>query len=498
MVQERQRYNVLVIGQTPKIMRLVNILKKDMAVFHVPAWEKVADILQHDLALIVADQHALDLSPKTPAEMLAAFPEILWIFLFEAHKKPVPDLTKHKNLYHALVSSWNPGEIANLVHRALEYSHLRATQQQLQNELAQFKAQVLPEQAHPTLNGSASSDSQWDAIYREFQSTLGKIVFSEKMITLGKMVAGIAHEINTPSGAINAAIVNMTHHLKLLLNSLYELETRGVTRDHARQMMQIVAKMLDMLDTPQRISPGEIRIEQRKISDLLQQRDLEDPRKIAKDIARMGLGENTEEILTLAQIYTLESVLQLFIHCSRVISSARDIQLSIDVLTRIIQALKSYSYPEQEKPEFADIHESIAIALILLNNKLKHQIHVEYQPTDLPSIWCYPSELSHVWINIIHNAIQAIEGEGQILIETFATPEYIGVKISDNGQGIPPEIQSKIFEASFTTKPRGEGTGLGLYIAQQIIKKHQGTITMTSAAGQTTFEVHLPRHLSPN
>ena len=498
MIHELQRDNVLIIGQTPKVMRLVNLVKEDIAVFHASAWEKAEKVLHQGLGLVVADQQSLDLASKAPSEVLAAFPEILWIFLFEAHQKPEPDLTRHENLYLALSSPWNPAEIANLVRRALEYSHLRATQQQLQNEIAQFKAQALPEQVCPALDKSLFPDSQQDAMYHEFQKTLGKIVFSEKMIALGKMVASIAHEINTPSGAINAAIVNMTHHLKLLLDSLYELETQGVTREHARQMMQIVAKMLDMLDAPQRRSPGEIRTEQRKISDILQERDLDDPRKIAKDIARMGLGENTEEILALAQIYTLESVLQLFIHCSRVINSARDIQLSIDVLTRIIQAVKSYSYPEQEKPEVADIHDSIATALILLNNKLKHQIHVEYRPGDLPPIWCYPSELSHVWINIIHNAIQAIEGEGQILIETFATPEYIGVKITDNGQGIPPEIQSKIFEASFTTKPRGEGTGLGLYIAQQIIKKHQGTITMTSVAGQTTFEVHLPCHLSPS
>lgn len=497
MVQERQRDNVLIIGQTPKVVRLVNILKKDMAVFHTSVWERAEKILQQDLTLIVAEQQALDLASKALPEVLTAFPEILWIVLSEARQEPVSELAKYENVYLVLSSPWSPAEIANIARRALEYARFRTNQQQLQNELAQFKAQALPEQAHPTLDDSASSDSRWDAIYHEFQNTLGKIVFSEKMITLGKMVAGIAHEINTPSGAINAAIVNMTHHLKLLLDSLYELDTRGVTREHARQMVQIVAKMLEMLDTSQRRSPGEIRTEQRKISDLLQERDLEDPRKIAKDIARMGLGENTEEILSLAQTYTLDSVLQLFIHCSRVINSARDIQLSIDVLTRIIQAVKSYSYPEQEKPEFADIHESITTALILLNNKLKHQIHVEYQPGDLPSIWCYPGELSHVWINIIHNAIQAIEGEGQILIETFAAPEYIGVKITDNGQGIPPEIQSKIFEASFTTKPRGEGTGLGLYIAQQIIKKHQGTITMTSTVGQTTFEVHLPRPLSP-
>lgn len=494
MVHKQQKDNVLVIGQTPKVMQIVNIVKRDTAVFHVPVWEKAKDILQKDLALIVADQRALDVAGKTPSELLAAFSQILWIFLLEAHKEPVPGLTTYKNAYHVASFPWNPKDIANLVRRALEYHYLRTTQQQLQDELAQLKTNALPKPMHPTLEKPFSADPQRDAMYHEFQKTLGKIVYSEKIMMLGKMIAGIVHEINTPSGAINAAIVNMSHHLTLLLESLRELDRQGITREHVRYIMEIVAKMLDMLNAPQRISPGEIRTEQRKISEILQQRDIEDPRKIAKDIARMGLGENTEDILVLAQTYTLESVLQFFINCSRVINSARDIQLSIDVLTRIIQAVKSYSYPEQEQPELADIHESIVTALVLLNNKLKHQIRVEYQPGEVPPIWCYPSELSHVWINIIHNAIQAIEGEGLILIETFATSEYVGVKITDNGQGIPPEFQSKIFEANFTTKPRGEGSGLGLYIAQQIINRHQGTMTMTSSMGQTTFEVHLPQH----
>lgn len=491
MLHQQQTYNVLVIGQTPTILQVVNILKKQMSVFHVRSWEQAENSLQDDVVLIVAEQQVLNQAPKRPGEILAAFPEIPWILLLPPHAESENEVKDQKNLYHALHTHtpWKSEELVNVVKRSLEHI-------QLQREFIRLQQQMADQQRVSPSESSAPPDAEQNSLYHELQQTLSKIVYSEKMTMLGKMVAGIAHEINTPSGAINAAIVNMSHHLKLLLESVQEFEAQEVQREHVLHIIQIVATMLDDLDSSQRRSPGEIRTEQRQIIDILQDRDLEEPRKIAKDIARMGVSQHIDDILKLADIYTLESVLRFFTNCSRIINSARDIQVSIDVLTRIIQALKSYSYPESKKPELADIHESIMTALILLNNKIKHHIQLEYQPSDVPKIWCYPSELSHVWINIIHNAIQAIEEEGQIQIETGATSEYIVVKISDNGNGIPQDIQHKIFEANFTTKPRGEGTGLGLYIAQQIIHKHQGTIEVKSEPKHTTFEVHLP--LSPS
>lgn len=330
---------------------------------------------------------------------------------------------------------------------------------------------------------------------RELREALGKVVQSEKMVILGQMVAGIAHEINTPSGAINAAIVNMSHHMKLLLQSFAEFDTQGVTREDFQKMRRIVAGMLAKLDEHERRSSGEIRNEQKRLAEILNQQNVPDGRKIAKDIARMGLSDNMDELLILAHTYNANSIWQFLTHCNRIINSAKDIQLSIDMMTRVIQALKSYSYPWQEKPEIADIHESINTALILLNNKLKHRIHVELRFGELPKIWCYPSELSHVWINIIHNAIQAIKDKGAIDIETCVTEDAVEVKITDNGAGIPVDVQHQIFDINFTTKSHEGGTGLGLYIAYQIIEKHHGTVRVTSVPGQTRFEVRLPLKL---
>ena len=114
----------------------------------------------------------------------------------------------------------------------------------------------------------------------------------------------------------------------------------------------------------------------------------------------------------------------------------------------------------------------------------------------LPQIYCYPGDLSNLWINLLQNAIQAMDGRGDIRIDTFLTDAFLGVSIADSGCGIPAAVQPKIFDMSFTTKPRGEGTGLGLYIARQIVEKHGGTIQVASAPGNTTFEVRFPRQLA--
>ena len=134
--------------------------------------------------------------------------------------------------------------------------------------------------------------------------------------------------------------------------------------------------------------------------------------------------------------------------------------------------------------------------MIILQNQVKYGIDVIKKFSDLPKIACYVNELNQVWTNIIHNAIQAMKGQGTLTIETYLSPQSAGhniaVRITDTGPGIPPDIQGKIFDPYFTTKDQGEGSGLGLGIAQQIVERHHGEIRMTSRPGQTSFEVLLP------
>jgi signal transduction histidine kinase len=316
---------------------------------------------------------------------------------------------------------------------------------------------------------------------------------TEKMALLGKMVAGIIHEINTPAGAINAASVNAVHHVQALLSAFMAMDELSLTGEDLHQIIMFIQKMTVMLNRPQiRRSSAEMRHEQKRLISELEQQGIQDGVELARQLARMELGEHLDEVLELAKRRSLDELLIVLTHCHRIVTSLLDIQISVGMLMHDVRALKSYAHPGQEAPELLDVHDTLDVALTILKNQLKHRIQVQYRYGDIPLIPGYASELSHVWINVLHNAIQAIEDSGVIVIETSTIDGHVGVKITDNGIGIPPEAQPKIFESDFTTKAPGQGTGLGLALANQIITKHGGTITVESQPGQTTFEVHLP------
>lgn len=502
MKNERRTHHVLIVGdQQSKLDQLAEILRTDYPVFFAPTKAELESQLTEDIAVIIAEQQVLEASGVDFLEnAFETHPGTFWILLGKDPRSTFFAQTMKKGqIYHYLKDALEPEEMAMLVTRALEHYHLFLDHKDLlkefqtfqkQNQASQIKRQKIKGKEQPKDTSLPHRTS--DKFYQEFRDTLDQIIHSNKMATLGQMVAGLAHEINSPSGAINAAIVNMIYYLKSLIESFEVLDKQGITRKDFQRMMGIVSNMASALDHDQRRSPGEIRDEQKRVFERLQRQNIPNSQNLAKHIARMDLAKNIDAFLSLVEAYDTDSIVLFFTNCSRIINSAKDIKLSTTMLTRLIKALKSYSYPKQEKPELTDIRESIDTALAILNHKLKHQIQIECQHGDVPKIWCYTNELSHVWINIINNAIQAINGKGEINIETFTTDQYLGVKITDNGLGIPTEILDQIFDINFTTKPLGEGTGLGLYIAHQIIKKHGGTIDVVSTPGKTIFEVHLP------
>jgi signal transduction histidine kinase len=140
----------------------------------------------------------------------------------------------------------------------------------------------------------------------------------------------------------------------------------------------------------------------------------------------------------------------------------------------------------------ADLHDGLETTLTILRNQIRYGIVVERRYSRLPPVVCNTNELNQVWTNVIHNAIQAMNGVGRLTIETTATDGGVSVRISDTGPGIPEGIRGRIFDPFFTTKDQGEGTGLGLGIAQQIVQRHGGQITVESEPGRTSFEVRLP------
>ncbi len=181
-----------------------------------------------------------------------------------------------------------------------------------------------------------------------------------------------------------------------------------------------------------------------------------------------------------------------------VASLLNEIESSTSRISDLVRAIKEYTYMDQSPVQNVDIVKGLESTLTILNHKLKHGVAVvrDY-PSELLRVNSFGSELNQVWTNIIDNAIDAMHGKGELRVRTYRDDACAVVEIGDNGPGIPPEIQSHIFEPFFTTKGVGEGTGLGLDTVQRIVKKHGGTIQVTSKPGDTRFHVWLPLAGSP-
>jgi len=175
--------------------------------------------------------------------------------------------------------------------------------------------------------------------------------------------------------------------------------------------------------------------------------------------------------------------------------TAGTIRTAIGAIRRIVGALKRYSRLDEAPLERVDVHAGIEDTLIILSHQLKYGdngVNVKRSFGALPPIFAYVGELNQVWTNLIHNAIQAMDGRGEIVIETTVVDSQVQVAIQDSGPGIAADVAARIIEPFFTTKAKGEGTGLGLSISARIVEKHGGTIRVDSHPGRTRFEVRLP------
>jgi signal transduction histidine kinase len=225
----------------------------------------------------------------------------------------------------------------------------------------------------------------------------------------------------------------------------------------------------------------------------LKAQSFQEAESIAQALINMGVYENIEAYLALFQEPNVLFILKAAHNLARQQNNSNNIELAVERASKIVFSLKSYAHFEHsEKMVESSITENIDVVLTLYQNQLKQGIKVIMHYEEVPMITCYPDDLNQVWVNIIHNAIQAMDVKGTLTIEVAKKSPYIAVNITDSGTGIPEEIKERIFEPFFTTKPRGEGSGLGLDIVRKVIEKHQGHINVTSQPGKTTFSVLLP------
>jgi signal transduction histidine kinase len=318
---------------------------------------------------------------------------------------------------------------------------------------------------------------------------------SDKLATLGKLSAGLAHELNNPTAAAQQAIQQLSS--LLLSDTQLETELAGLNLlDSQRAAMRVITEELgSRVQKPEFLDPLQRSDLENEIQDYLESSGVDEPWEIAPAIVSMGLDLNAIATLsaTLRPERFAPAITTLTRHYKRqtLLSSLDE---STGRIIEMVSALKSYTHLDQAPRQLIDIHEGLDSTLVMLQNELRTGVEVSRDYAEnLPQIEAYGGELNQVWTNILDNAIDAMNGQGTITIATRRTGGNIVVELTDTGPGVPEEIVEQIFDPFVTTKPPGEGTGLGLNISHNIItQKHGGELTVSSKPGTTTFTVRLP------
>jgi signal transduction histidine kinase len=309
------------------------------------------------------------------------------------------------------------------------------------------------------------------------------------MAALGQLIAGIAHEINTPLGAIRASIGNISHALNDSIRQLPEL----FQRLEPAQQQEFFALLDKALNSQITLSSREERQAKRALRNKLEEYDIADTDMIAETLVDMGIYDDIEISVPLLQSPDISFILQAAYNLSSQQKNSQNINTAVERAAKVVFALKSYArYDQSDTMIEANITDGIDVVLTIYHNQLKHGVEVTKNYQTVPTILCLPDELNQVWTNLIHNAIQAMNNQGELEIAVFPQSDYVVTQITDSGPGIPDPIKARIFEPFFTTKPAGEGSGLGLDIVRKIVEKHQGRIEVESQPGRTTFSVILP------
>ncbi len=283
--------------------------------------------------------------------------------------------------------------------------------------------------------------SELNGAIKNLQNTQSQLIQSEKMASIGQLAAGVAHEINNPTGFISSNLITLAE---------YEKDIRSLFF-HYKELISNLKTVM---------------------------------------VAEKGLNSIAGKLET---IEAFEEEIDIDFIFDDFPNLVKECSEGSERIKKIVIDLKNFAHPGNQERQYADINRNLSATLNIVRNELKYKASVKKDYGDLPEVLCHPQQLNQVFMNLLVNAAQAIEKNGEIKIQTRAANGFVEIRISDTGAGIPKENILKIFDPFFTTKDVGKGTGLGLNVSYNIIKEHNGTIEVDSTVGQgTIFTVRIP------
>jgi signal transduction histidine kinase len=314
----------------------------------------------------------------------------------------------------------------------------------------------------------------------------------DRLAALGKLSAGLAHELNNPASAAKRATSQLRDMLKRIRDASHDLGRRDLTAAQKSEIEKLEASLV-LTDGP---PPDALTVSdlEDQLDALLRSHGQSDLWQLAADLARKNFKPaGLEQLFATLDADTARAALVRISASVEIADLLNQIESSVSRMSDLVGAIKEYTFMDQSPLQNVDIVKTLETTLTILNHKLKRGVTVQRDYQKIPLLVnSFGSELNQVWTNLIDNAIDAMSGKGELRVRTYREDNCVVVEIGDNGPGISAAVEPHIFEPFFTTKGVGEGTGLGLDTVQRIVRKHRGNIQVYSKPGDTRFQVRLP------
>jgi signal transduction histidine kinase len=317
----------------------------------------------------------------------------------------------------------------------------------------------------------------------------------ERLLALGKLSAGLTHELNNPAAAASRAADTLRERLAGMRHKLAMLAEGRLDQDALCSLTVLQERFVELGRSAPALTALQTGDLEDELADWLDDHQVTQGWELAPVFVAGGLRvPDLEQVAQTVPAESLEGALRWLAYTVETENLLREIGDAIGRITALVAAAKQYSQLDRAPHQDIDLHEGLDATLVMLARKLGEGIQiVKDYDRELPAVPAYPAELNQVWTNLIDNAVDAMHGQGTLTVRTARDGEFALVEIGDTGPGVPPEATRRIFEPFFTTKPVGQGTGLGLDVSWRVVvNRHHGDLQLQSRPGDTRFQVRLP------